>query len=92
MSAIRHHILHHRWLAVWLIALTLLMKVVVPNGYMLGSSNGTFTIEICSGYGPVTMMRLDGKIDRPTLDIVFAKASRGLDTYLLLLACALVFC
>ena len=55
MSAIRYHVLHHRWLAVWLIALTLLMKIVVPNGYMLGSSNGTITIEICSGYGPVTM-------------------------------------
>jgi len=55
VSAIRHHVLHHRWLAVWLIALTLLMKIVVPNGYMLGSSNGAITSEICSGYGPVTM-------------------------------------
>ena len=42
-------------LAAWLVALALVMKVLVPSGYMLGTSGGSITIEICSGYGPMKM-------------------------------------
>lgn len=55
MNTLRHHVLRRRWLAVWLIALTLFMKVLVPSGYMLGTSNGSITVELCSGYGPMKM-------------------------------------
>ena len=49
------------------------------NGYR--RNDQTFHIE-ASGrharYGPVTMMRLDGRIDRPTLDLLFAAPNAAL--------------
>lgn len=42
----------HRVLAAWLVAFALLMKVLVPSGYMFGRSAGSMTIELCSGFGP----------------------------------------
>ena len=38
-------------------AATLLLKLVVPSGYMIGSEHGRITIELCSGVAPraVTM-------------------------------------
>ena len=55
MTGLRQHLLRHRALAAWLVALALLMKVLVPTGYMLGTSAGTITVELCSGYGPMKM-------------------------------------
>lgn len=55
MTALRHHLLRHRLLAAWLIAAALLMKVLVPAGYMASVSAGSITIELCSGYGPQKM-------------------------------------
>ena len=57
MTALRHHLLRHRLLAAWLVAAALMMKVLVPSGYMLGTSTaGSITIELCSGYGPQKMI------------------------------------
>ena len=55
MTGLRQYLLRHRAHTAWLIALALLMKVMVPTGYMLGTSTGSITIELCSGYGPMTM-------------------------------------
>lgn len=55
MGNVRRHVLRCRWLAAWLFAAALLMKVLVPAGYMLDVSNGAVTIELCSGYGPMKM-------------------------------------
>ena len=56
MAVLRHYILRHRLLAVWLIAAALLMKVLVPTGYMASTSAGSIVIEICTGYGPQKMV------------------------------------
>lgn len=42
-------------MATLVLGIALLMKIAVPSGYMFGSENGTITIEICSGYGPMKM-------------------------------------
>ena len=55
MTGLRQYLLRHRALAAWLVALALLMKVLVPTGYMLGTSAGSITVELCSGYGPMKM-------------------------------------
>lgn len=36
-------------------AATLLLKMLVPTGYMIDSVSGSITITICSGTGPATM-------------------------------------
>ena len=55
MTGLRQYFRRHRAFAVWLVALALLMKVLVPTGYMLGTSTGSITVEPCSGYGPMKM-------------------------------------
>lgn len=42
-------LLAERNLAVLLCAATLLLKLLVPTGYMIGSEHGRLTIELCSG-------------------------------------------
>lgn len=49
MQGIRALIHRHRAAALWLIALALLVKALVPAGYMVGqSSTRTFDIIVCS--------------------------------------------
>lgn len=43
------HLLAQRHLAVLLCAATLLLKLLVPTGYMLASDHGRLSITICSG-------------------------------------------
>jgi hypothetical protein len=47
--------MQHRWAARWLIASALLLRILVPTGYMLGFEGGSVNIELCSGYGPMKM-------------------------------------
>ena len=54
MHAIRH-LLAQRHLAAILCAATLLLKLVVPTGYMIDSVPGGIAITICSGTAPATM-------------------------------------
>ncbi len=54
MKAIRHF-LAQRHLAVLLCAATLLLKLLVPTGYMIDNESGRMTVTICSGFGPATM-------------------------------------
>ena len=48
-------LLAQRHLAVLLCAATLLLKLLVPTGYMIGSEHGRMTIELCSGVAPKPM-------------------------------------
>lgn len=54
MQAIRHF-LAQRHLAVLICVAALLLKLLVPTGYMIDSDHGRITITICSGTGPATM-------------------------------------
>lgn len=56
MAVLRHHLLRHRLLAAWLVAAALLMKVLVPAGYMASVSAGSITVEPCPGYHPPKMV------------------------------------
>lgn len=55
MQAVRH-LLAQRHLAVLICAATLLLKLIVPTGYMIDSDHGRIAITMCSGTGPVTAM------------------------------------
>ena len=55
MIVLRRHLLQRRFVALGLVALALLLKLVVPTGYMIGTENGALTIELCSGAGPMKM-------------------------------------
>lgn len=54
MTAFRQHFRLHPRAATWLLAATLLMKLLVPAGFMPVAEAGTIRIELCSGYGPMT--------------------------------------
>jgi hypothetical protein len=57
VNALRRILLAHRRSAAWLIAVALLMRILVPTGYMLAvSPAGTPTFAMCSGYGPMLPM------------------------------------
>lgn len=97
------HVLHRRWLAAWLIVAALLMKVLVPAGYMLDVSGGSVTVELCSGYGPMPMTMAmpgtahhgdkhdGGKAEQPCAFAgLTAPALAGADPMLLALAIAFI--
>lgn len=66
MAALRLCLLRNRALAAGLVLAALLMKVLVPTGYMVSASAGSITIEVCSGYGPQRMvMVMPGMGHRP---------------------------
>lgn len=54
MQAVRY-LLAKRHLSVLICAATLLLKLLVPTGYMIDSDHGRFTVTICSGTAPRTM-------------------------------------
>jgi len=48
-------LLTQRQLAVLICTATLLLKLLVPTGYMIDSDHGRITVAICSGTAPRTM-------------------------------------
>ena len=46
------HLLAQRYLIVLICAAALLLKLLVPSGYMVDSAHGRLTITICSGTTP----------------------------------------
>lgn len=54
MQAVRQ-LLAQRHFAVLLCAVTLLLKLLVPTGYMIDNDHGRMTVTICSGFGPATV-------------------------------------
>jgi hypothetical protein len=54
-------LLAQRYFAVLLYAGALLLRLLVPTGYMIGSENGQITMELCSGVTPhATMIAIPG--------------------------------
>jgi hypothetical protein len=49
VTALRRNLTGHRWLAAAIIAVALLMRVLVPAGYMAARTASGITIELCSG-------------------------------------------
>jgi hypothetical protein len=52
MASWRSIFLKHQWLALLLVAMALLAKAIVPQGFMVMPSNGTIMVSLCSGQGP----------------------------------------
>ncbi|QAY77549.1 DUF2946 family protein [Sphingosinicella sp. BN140058] len=55
MTGARAFLLQHRALAAFVLAGALLMRVLVPSGYMPTIHHGAVAIVPCSGAGPVTI-------------------------------------
>ena len=51
MRSLRAFIRDHRALAIWLVALALCMKIMVPQGFMVGGAGKSLSITICDGMG-----------------------------------------
>jgi hypothetical protein len=69
VSVLRRLLLEHRLLCGCLIAAALLMKAVLPAGFMPMQSGGTIVLGFCSGYGPKTMaVSIPMKDDRSSPD------------------------
>ncbi|MGJ0239537.1 DUF2946 family protein [Novosphingobium fluoreni] len=54
MQAVRH-LLAQRHFALLLCAATLLLKLLVPTGYMIDNASGRMAVTVCSGTAPRTM-------------------------------------
>lgn len=60
MSFVRR-LIAQRYLAVVILAAALVLKLVVPTGYMLVTEHGHFTMALCSGLAPPpTAMAMPG--------------------------------
>jgi hypothetical protein len=73
MQAVRHFIAQ-RHLAVLLCVATLLLKLLVPTGYMIGDDHGRPTITVCSGMATRTMA-----MDMPGMDSAAADHGKSKD-------------
>ena len=51
MTGLRRFFSRHQWLAASIVAAALLMRVLVPAGYMAARTADGITIELCSGVG-----------------------------------------
>lgn len=49
MQLVRQTLLRHRGFVAWLVALALIMKVLVPTGFMIGSTGGRISVQLCDG-------------------------------------------
>jgi hypothetical protein len=62
VSTLRSFLARHRWLAIWLAGTALMMKVLVPAGFMPTVSSGAISVQLCSGQGLQTaMLEIPGK-------------------------------
>lgn len=100
----RTFLARHGSLAAWLVVLSLLMKMLVPAGYMVGSHDGVMTIQVCTSMGiqtvQIDMDDADGHhgdqseqmaMDQPcAFSGLFAPALGGADSILLALAIAFI--
>lgn len=57
MTTLRAFLHTHRRLAVLLLALALVMKALIPAGYMLGQHAKVLTVEICADASGAKVMR-----------------------------------
>lgn len=62
VTTLRSLLARHRWLAIWLVSAALMMKVLVPAGFMPNVSSGAILVQLCSGQGLQTvMMEIPGR-------------------------------
>lgn len=62
MTGLRASFVRHRWLCALLLAAALLVKAVMPAGFMPAVSNGVVLVQLCSGQGLQTVaMTLPGE-------------------------------
>jgi hypothetical protein len=62
VNALRRLVLRRPILAAWLVAMALMMKMLVPAGFMPSATGGFMTVQLCTGMGPQTVtMALPGK-------------------------------
>src|SRR3546814_10867672 len=47
VTMIRSFLARHRWLAIWLAGAALMLKVLVPAGFMPTVSSGTILVQLC---------------------------------------------
>ncbi len=55
MTPLRHYLRDRRHFAMAIILLTLLMRLLLPTGFMPEVSAGKITIALCTGHGPATI-------------------------------------
>ena len=102
VTALRRLLLTNRALTAALVALALLMKLLVPTGFMPVVRGHSVTVEICTGMGPQTMTMAmpgmahkSGKADHSKADMPCAFAGLALPSLAaadpLLLAAAILF-
>lgn len=60
MLVIRRFFLDRPALAALIVACALMLKILVPSGFMIGTEHGVITIEICTGTGPMMAMAMPG--------------------------------
>ncbi|MCH4893192.1 hypothetical protein GO308_08745 [Sphingomonas sp. SFZ2018-12] len=51
MTHLRTWIATHPWIAASLIAMALLVRALVPGGYMIATTGGTITVQVCAETG-----------------------------------------
>ena len=62
MTETRKFLGRHHWLCALFLSATLVMKALMPTGFMPVVSNGVILVQLCSGQGPRTIaMELPGK-------------------------------
>jgi hypothetical protein len=55
MTPLRHYLRDRRHFAMAIIMLALLMRLLLPTGFMPDVSAGKITIALCTGHGPATI-------------------------------------
>jgi len=104
MTGLRHFIHDRRHFAVTLVMLALLMRLLLPTGFMPEVSAGKLTIALCTGHGPAVIdvalpasghgYNEHGQPAKPDMPCPFASASghglAGADPILLAIAIAFV--
>jgi hypothetical protein len=69
MLHMRTFISNHRRLALMLVLCALLMKALIPTGYMVGSTSKTFTVQICmDGLGAPVSKQIEIPIEKGSHD------------------------
>ncbi|WP_010542916.1 hypothetical protein [Sphingomonas elodea] len=56
MQPLRRLVASHRVVAGAILALALVMKLLIPAGFMPTVANGQMVVRMCSGTGPMTMV------------------------------------
>ena len=58
MTSLRRHVHRCRWLAAALIMAALMVRMLVPMGYMPSVADGVFAMQPCDGQSPVSYTHL----------------------------------